>query len=447
MQRVTSKGLKRTQRERLVQGMVEAANSGGYASANVSAVIANAGVSRPTFYDYFSDRDDCFTAAVEDVQDELVEHVERAIAACDSSEAIVAAVEALVTFAGSQPARARFSMSEALAGGRSAREARDRGIERIVELVEASLLDAHGGSSAADVEHRVVLGGIYRLIATRLRRGEPAISRLIDELEQWLSSYRRPLVEHRWRTLAPAARSAPSPHLPLEPIQRMANALPSGHARVSEEELAETQRLRILYATARMAEQQGYIGTTVADIVKLARVDRHAFYKLFSDKQDAFLAAHELGFSQVMDLTSKAFFAGDTWPRRSWEGGRALTQLLEDNPLVAHVGFVEAYAVGPAAIQRIEESHVAFAFFLQEGLVYREQERPPSRLAMEAIIASIFEIVYLQAHDHGTPEVAAMLPHIAHLWLAPFLGIRESDDFIDAQLAHEAALESRLHVK
>ncbi|HXP29339.1 MAG TPA: hypothetical protein VN804_06255, partial [Solirubrobacteraceae bacterium] len=190
----------------------------------------------------------------------------------------------------------------------------------------------------------------------------------------------------------------------------------------------------------------GYIGTTVADIVKLARVDRHVFYKLFSDKQDAFLAAHELGFSQVMDLTSKAFFAGENWPNRSWEGGRALTQLLEDNPLVAHIGFVEAYAVGPAAIQRIEESHIAFAFFLQEGLVYREQERPPSRVAMEAIITSIFEIVYLQARDHGTPEVAAMLPHIAHLWLTPFLGAGESDEFIDEQLSRESALERRLPV-
>jgi hypothetical protein len=118
---------------------------------------------------------------------------------------------------------------------------------------------------------------------------------------------------------------------------------------------------------------------------------------------------------------------------RSWEGGRALTQVLEDNPLVAHVGFVEAYAVGPAAIHRVEGSHIAFTFFLQEGLVYREQEHPPSGLAMEAIVTSIFEIIYLQSRDHGQPQVAAMLPHIAHLWLAPFLGNRESDEFIDSR--------------
>jgi AcrR family transcriptional regulator len=223
--------------------------------------------------------------------------------------------------------------------------------------------------------------------------------------------------------------------VPDAPIQRMPNALPPGRPRISEEEVIENHRLRILYAAARMAERKGYIATTVADITNFAGVDGRVFYSLFTDKQDAFLAVHELGYAQLMDLTSKAFFSGATWPLRSWEGGRALTQVLEDNPLVAHVGFVEAYAVGPAAIQRVEDSHIAFTFFLHEGLVHRPQEHPPSGLAMEAIVTGIFEIIYLQSRDHGTPEVAAMLPHIAHLWLTPFLGSRESDEFIAAQQA------------
>jgi AcrR family transcriptional regulator len=429
------KGHKSTQRERLLGGMIEAANRGGYASANVSTVIANAGVSRPTFYDYFSDRDDCFRAAIEDVQQELTGRVEAGIAARPANEAAFAAVEAIVEFASAEPARARFVMSEALGGGPEARDARDAGVAAIADSIERALASAPQDSLAPDIEHRILVGGVYRLIATRLRRGEPAISRLVDELQRWIGFYRRPLAGHRWRVLAPAPRSAPSPFVPEEPIQRMPNALPPGRPRISEEEVAENHRLRILYAAARMAEQKGYIATTVADITRFAGVDGRVFYRLFSDKQDAFLSVHELGFTQVLDLTSKAFFAGETWPLRSWEAGRALTQLLEDNPLVAHVGFVEAYAVGPAAIQRIEGSHIAFTFFLQEGLVHRKQRNPPSGLAMEAIVGGIFELIYLQARDHGKPEVASMLPHIAHFWLAPFLGNRDSDEFIDGRIA------------
>ena len=431
---MVQRGRKSTQRERLLAGMVAVANRGGYASANVSAVIGEAGVSRPTFYDYFEDRDACFAASIEDVQDQLAGQVAGAIAEHAPEQALGAAIEALVGFASAHPARVRFLSSEALAGGAGARRMRDQGIARMAGTIQAALASAPRTAAAPDVEHRVLLGGIYRLLATRLRRGEPAISRLTDELQSWIGTYARPLSEHRWESLAPAAAGARSPFVPQEPIQRMGNVLPVGRPRISEEEVAENHRLRILYAAARMAEQKGYIATTVADITKLARVDGHVFYRLFKDKQDAFLSAHELGFAQVMDVTSTAFFAGESWPQRSWEAGRALTQLLQENPLVAQVGFVEAYSVGPAAIQRIEDSHVAFTFFLQEGLVYGSPSEAPSRLAMEAIIACIFEIIYLQASDHGTPQVAAMLPHIAHLWLTPFLGGPASDEFIDSQL-------------
>jgi AcrR family transcriptional regulator len=425
-----------TQRERLLQGMIATVNRYGYANASVSAVIADAGVPRATFDEHFADRDECFRAAIEDVALQMAALVRARIDARPASEASLATVEALVAFAGAEPAQARFAMSEALAGGAQGRDARDAGIAAIAATIEQALATAPQDSIAPDIEHRVLIGGVYRLIAPRLRRGEPAISRLADVLEEWLSSYARPLDEPRWRTLRPAARPEPSPHVPDAPIQRMPNVLPPGQPRISEEEALEHDRLRILYAAARMAERNGYVATTVADITDFAGVEEPVFYRLFTDKQDAFLAVHELGYAQLMDLTSKAFFSGPTWPLRSWEAGRALTQVLEDNPLVAHIGFVEAYAVGPAAIQRVEDSHIAFTFFLHEGLVYRPQEHPPSGLAMEAIVTCIFEIIYLQSRDHGTPEVAAMLPHIAHLWLTPFLGNHESDEFIEAQQAH-----------
>ncbi len=426
-----------TDRERLLRGMIDAANDAGYAGVSVLAVSVRAGVSPSLFHEHFASCDECFRAAIEDVQLRLATLVEQSIAARPACEAACAAVEAVVSYASTEPARARFAMSEALAGGAQGREARDAGIAAIAESIERALAAAEQDSIAPDVEHRVLIGGVYRLIAPRLRRGEPAISRLADELERWLATYQRPLRNHRWRALRPTARLAPSPYVPEEPIQRMDNVHAPGRPRFTEEEVAENNRLRILYAAARMAEQKGYIETTVADITRLAGVDDDVFASLFAGKQEAFLTVHELGYAQVMDLTSKAFFSGETWPVRSWEGGRALTQLIEDNPLVAHVGFVEAYAVGPTAIQRVEDSALAFTFFLQEGLVYRKQRNPPSGLAMEVIVTSIFEIIYLQARDRGRPEVSAMLPHIAHLWLTPFLGVRDSDEFIEARVAEE----------
>ena len=62
---------------------------------------------------------------------------------------------------------------------------------------------------------------------------------------------------------------------------------------------------------------------------------------------------------------------------------------------------------------------------------------------MEAIITTIFEIVYRQSRLAGTPDVAPMLPHIAHIWLTPFLGSEDADAFIDGRSAAPAAKRRR----
>jgi hypothetical protein len=59
--------------------------------------------------------------------------------------------------------------------------------------------------------------------------------------------------------------------------------------------------------------------------------------------------------------------------------------------------------------------------------------RTPSREAMEAVVAAIFEIVYLQARRRR-PQIAAMLGQIVHVWLTPFFGVEQADAFLDAQL-------------
>jgi AcrR family transcriptional regulator len=425
---------KSTQRERLLKGMIEVTNRAGYAGASVSAVIAEAGVSRPTFYDYFADRDNCFRACIEDAHGQLLAEVEQALSARAPQHAAAATLEALVAYSSSEPAQARFLMGESMAGGEGALDVRDRGIAQTVAALERAERAAPADALLPDLDARVLIGSVYRMIATRLRRGEAAISKLAGELLGWIASYERPAEQRRWRRLSPRPAPGRSQHVPEVPIQQMPGVLPPGRPRLPEEEIAENHRLRILYAAARMAEQKGYTATTVADITKLASVDGRVFYRHFADKQDAFAGVHELGFQQVMDVTAKAFFAADGWALRSWEAGRALTQLLQDNPLVAHVGFVEAYAVGPGAVQRVEDSHTAFMFFLQEGLMYSPQATPPSRVAMEAIISAVFEIVYLQARRRGDLRIAAMLPDIAHLWLTPFLGNEAADAFIDAQL-------------
>src|ERR1700730_5466452 len=92
-----------TQRERLLGGMITAANRDGYAGANVSEVIGEAGVSRPTFYEYFADKDACFLGALADVQGRLLIQIHEWVQQQPPEAALQATVEALIAFASSEP--------------------------------------------------------------------------------------------------------------------------------------------------------------------------------------------------------------------------------------------------------------------------------------------------------------------------------------------------------
>jgi AcrR family transcriptional regulator len=433
---------KATQLERLHLGMIAAANREGYAGASVSAVIREAGVSRPTFYEYFEDRDDCFVKTVVDVNKRLSADVRDAISNSAPQYALQAAVGATVAFAGERGAEAQFLMKEALAGGPQALDARDKGLRETAKLIESAAKDTPKNAATPDLPVAAVLGAVHRVLASRLRRSERALGELERELRVWIESYAQPPARHRWDELKPLRAPERSPYLPATAL-RPPRPFGPGRPRFSEAEIVENHRQRIMFATAQVVQERGYTQATVADITRRAGIDGRAFYRVFADKQEAFSAIHELGFQYLMAVTARAFFAGKDWPERIWEGFRAATQSIDDTPAFAHVAFVEAYAVGPRGIQRVEDSHIAFGIFLQEGYRHQREGSAPPQLALEAITTTIFEIIYLRTRASAKPQTAAVLAHLVHLCLAPFLGSDATNEFIDAQLAggSKAALD------
>jgi AcrR family transcriptional regulator len=432
------KGRKSTQRERILNGMIAASNRDGYAGANVTEVITQAGVSRPTFYEYFSDRDACFIAAITDTHERLRLDIETALEGQPPEQATPRAITAIVRFASEEPARAHFLMGESMAGGPLALDARDEGIAELGRIIEGAQRRVEADTSIADIPPRILIGGIYRLLGPRLRRGEPNVAALRDDLLGWAAAYEQPAGECRWRKLKPSTPPPPSPLVsdgPRRPAQRLGPGRPG----LPAEEVAANHRERILYAAAQLAESEGYSATTVGDITRLAGIDGRNFYALFLDKQDAFMTLHELGLQQVLNVTAGAFFSGANWPERIWEAVRAFGQFLERNPLITHVGFVEAHAVGPGASQRVHDSYAAFAIFLQEGYLNVTDVPAPSATAVEAIITALFEIVYQQARASAKPKIAGLIGHMVFLCLAPFVGAGEANDFIDAKRDGRAA--------
>jgi AcrR family transcriptional regulator len=429
---MSAKDRKSTQRERLLTGMTQAANKEGYAKANVSQVIANAGVSRPTFYKYFTDKDDCFLAAHHEIAQRLLESVRRAVADGPPEQAAQQSVRTLVEFAGSDPAGARFLTNETMAGGPRALDERDRTLDQLREIVERARTPTPPDAPTPDLPIRAVLGAVYWLLAPLLRRGESDLSECADDLLGWIESYERPYAEHRWRTLRPGRAVPPSPHI-SELSLKAPLPLPRGRPRASAAEVVRNQRERILFATAEVAVQKGYTAARIADITAVAGVDGRVFYSHFRDKQQAFLAVHELGVHQIMATSAGAYFGGGTWPERVWEGVRASAYFNATYPVISHIGFVESHAVGSSALQRIDDSRTAFTIFLQEG--YQHSVGSPPRGALEAISAATFEVGYSLMRSGKAREMPRFASLVVYLCIAPFLGSKAAMEFIDGKLA------------
>lgn len=415
--------------------MIQIAARDGYAETTVARVIAAAGVSRPTFYDYFANREDCLLAALADVQAALLEKITQAVGERPGEQAVEGTIEVLVRFAEEDPENARFLMNEPPAGGPRALDARDHAIREIAQVIENAQEQLSRETATPDFSAELLLGTIHRLLAARLRHGEGGMDAVLGDLLQWVASYRGPIGEHRWRTLQaqdtpPAPRSLP-PEADLRPPAPLPPGRPRRHADVEA-----NQRQRILLGTAEATRAKGYTATNITDITRVANVDQRVFARLFANKQQAFMSIHELGFQRTMAVTAGAFVAGGSWPERIWAAGRAFTEFFERNPSIAHIGFVESYAVGADALKRVEDSLSAFTIFLQEGYQYAEPSSPPSELALQAIATATFEIGYQQSRKagSGSVQIAGLLPHVSFISLAPFLGPLEANSFIDGKI-------------
>jgi AcrR family transcriptional regulator len=434
---VSAKDQKPTQRERIIAGMIDAANRDGYGGANVSKVIAHAGVSRPTFYEYFSDKHDCFVATNREIAVRLLAHIRDAVAEVPPEQALQAAMRRLLTRVEAQPQQASFLANATMGGGPRALDERDRTILAIERIVEDTRAKTPAHVPSPDLPTRAVIGATHWLLLSRLRRGQRDFKEFADELVALIESYNVPYGAHRWKTPVPGP--APPPSSIAEELALCApRALPPGRSKLSSAEVARNQRERIMYATAEVAARKGYTATTITDIASEAHVDRRVYYSHFRDKQEAFLAIHEFALHQLLAYGTRAYFSASTWPEQIWQGLLAGSQFQAMHPTIARISYVEAYAVGQPAIQRVEDSHRAFKIFLHEG--NRQAKHPPSETATEAIVAAVFELGYQQTRSGHAEHLPCLAYPAAYITLAPYLGTHTANQIIDTKLRENTKL-------
>jgi AcrR family transcriptional regulator len=160
------------QRERLLNGVVEAVAAHGYNATTISQITAAAKVSRRTFYEYFEGKQDCFAAAYEMIEAHVLDSMLTAPGAGEPwPDRVRARLAALLDVLSRDSAVSRCFLIEPLAaGGEVAARYREA-----MQLVAATLRPEPPPSELnMEVRDQALIGGIATLIVRRLNSGGAA---------------------------------------------------------------------------------------------------------------------------------------------------------------------------------------------------------------------------------------------------------------------------------
>ena len=177
--------VREAQRARMLAAMVQVVAEKGYGRVAVADVIERAGVSRKTFYEQFSNKDDCFLAAYDATVDELLATIDEALEALapDWLAAHRAAVLAYLQALAASPEFARAFLIEVLGAGPEALSRR----AAVQERFAAQLRDVHRRARADIPEipevppytFRAAVGAVTELVTVHvLERGAQTLPEL-----------------------------------------------------------------------------------------------------------------------------------------------------------------------------------------------------------------------------------------------------------------------------
>lgn len=395
-QRLPADDVARSQRERLFAAMVAVVAEKGYAATRVADLLELSGVSRSAFYDHFSDKQECLLAAVDALVGPTIEAIGKASDKPAGAARARETFDAFIRLVVDQAAAARMCMVELFAAGPEAMAEIDQMTDDFQGLVTATLGQVPGREQIPPEVVRAIIGGLRKVIHTRLYRGEEELLlELAPQMWDWAVAYRPP----------------------PQPLRRPRVRPPQ--TRVEGYDPAE----RILRSLAAVVAEKGYPSMTVNDVAARASISLSTFYNHFADKEEAMLAAADSGSSQMLAATLPAFRRAPDWPHAVRGAFGAMFAFCAAETDYTTLGAIDVYAAGRRALEQRDQVMQGMEALLVPGY---EREPKASPIAAEAIGGAIYSMIYDQIKRGGPESMQEIAPLATYVTLAPFVGAHEA---------------------
>jgi AcrR family transcriptional regulator len=175
---------------------------------------------------------------------------------------------------------------------------------------------------------------------------------------------------------------------------------------------------------------RGYAATSVADVLALAGVSRRAFYELFANKQDCFLATHDSVVAHSRKVALEAWAGQRGWANRLHAGCKELLEDMAASPNGPRLALVEAYAAGPDVRVRMHLANRVFERMVVSAFSSAPEGPELYRLTAKAIVSGVRQVLAIRLRDGRHQEIHAL-----------------TDEVLDLSEAYHSELVARLGVK
>jgi AcrR family transcriptional regulator len=241
------------QRSRLLAAAVVSVGELGWAHVTVASIASRARVSRRTFYDLFSDRDDCLLAVCQDTTERIAGEIALAIEAKDGlswRECLRRGLWVVLSFFDREPELARFCVVQSAGGGQRVLEWREALLARLTTVVQDGMPRGNGrGAEVPSLVAEGTVGAVLTIIHRRLSgAGHESLGDLLGPLMSMI------VLPYLGPAAARSESTRPVPSAPiLTPSTSSSSLVGMRGYRAGQDPLAEVP-MRLTYRTARVLQ-------------------------------------------------------------------------------------------------------------------------------------------------------------------------------------------------
>src|SRR5580700_6808226 len=238
------------QRSRLLGGAVAAVEELGWSRVTTASIVSRARVSRRTFYDLFSDREDCLLEVLQNTTGRIADELEAAIPdGLSWRERVRTGMWIVLSFFDREPELARLCVVQSVRGGRRVLERREEVLARLTEIVDEGRLEGERAARVPSLTAEGLVGAVLTILSRRLSASQrESLSDLVGDLMGMIVlPYLGPAAARSERT-----RPAPTPPATASMTGPLASSVPRAY-RAGEDPLRDVP-MRLTYRTALVLE-------------------------------------------------------------------------------------------------------------------------------------------------------------------------------------------------